>query len=64
MLERYLCFNAGRNTFMGYYKNEKETKEALDGRGFVHSGDIGQVGPNGVLSITGRIKELIITAGG
>jgi len=41
---------------MGYYKNEKETKDTVDARGFVHSGDVGLVGPNGVLSITGRIK--------
>lgn len=54
----------GRNTFMGYYKNEKETRETVDKRGFVHSGDVGVVSSNGVLSITGRIKELIITAGG
>lgn len=49
---------------MGYYKNEKETKETIDSKGFVHSGDVGVVGANRTLSITGRIKELIITAGG
>jgi len=54
----------GRNTFMGYYKNEKETRETVDSKGFVHSGDVGVVGQNKTLSITGRIKELLITAGG
>lgn len=49
---------------MGYFKNEEETKNTVDKKGFVHSGDIGIVRKNGVLSITGRIKELIITAGG
>jgi long-chain-fatty-acid--CoA ligase ACSBG len=49
---------------MGYYKNEKETRETVDSKGFVHSGDIGVVGSNKTLSITGRIKELLITAGG
>jgi len=41
---------------MGYYKNEKETRETVDSLGFIHSGDVGVVGSNGVLSITGRIK--------
>jgi long-chain-fatty-acid--CoA ligase ACSBG len=49
---------------MGYYKNEKETRATIDSKGFVHSGDIGNLNQNKVLSITGRIKELIITAGG
>lgn len=49
---------------MGYYKNQKQTRETIDSKGFVHSGDVGVVGSNNVLSITGRIKELIITAGG
>ena len=49
---------------MGYYKNEKETRETVDSKGFVHSGDVGVVAANKTLSITGRIKELLITAGG
>ena len=56
--------NAGRNTFMGYFKDEEETKKAIDNKGFVHSGDVGKVDSEGNLTITGRIKELIITAGG
>jgi long-chain-fatty-acid--CoA ligase ACSBG len=50
--------------FMGYYKNEAETKATIDKEGFVHSGDIGKIDERGFLSITGRLKELIITAGG
>lgn len=53
----------GRNCFMGYYKNEKATMEVYDNEGFVHSGDLGIL-KDGFLDITGRIKELIITAGG
>ena len=49
---------------MGYFKNEEETMAVVDKKGFVHSGDIGMIAKNGMLAITGRIKELIITAGG
>ena len=58
-----LCYK-GRNRFMGYYKNEEETRNTIDERGFLHSGDVGQLDELGNVRITGRIKELIITAGG
>ena len=54
----------GRHRFLGYYKNPKETKEVIDMNGYVHSGDEGYLDANGFLFITGRFKELIITAGG
>jgi len=53
----------GRNTFMGYMKNKKSTSKDFDDEGFFHTGDLGKMS-DGFLSITGRIKELIITAGG
>jgi long-chain-fatty-acid--CoA ligase ACSBG len=53
----------GRSSFLGYYKNEKATREVFDEDGYVHSGDLGKFN-EGFLEITGRIKELIITAGG
>jgi long-chain-fatty-acid--CoA ligase ACSBG len=58
-----VCFR-GRHVFAGYLKNPQATAEAIDAEGFLHSGDIGRVDADGFLAITGRIKELIITAGG
>ncbi|EGR28339.1 hypothetical protein IMG5_177990 [Ichthyophthirius multifiliis] len=58
-----ICYR-GRNRFMGYFKNEEATRQTIDQNGFLHSGDVGKLDKNGNLSITGRIKELIITAGG
>ena len=49
---------------MGYFKNEKETRDTIDSNAFVHSGDVGCLNQQKVLFITGRLKELIITAGG
>lgn len=58
-----ICYK-GRNRFMGYYKNDTSTKETIDKNGFLHSGDVGKLDEAGNLTITGRIKELLITAGG
>lgn len=54
----------GRLIMMGYLKNESATQEVIDSQGFFHSGDLGKFDDRGFLRITGRIKELIITAGG
>lgn len=55
---------SGRNIMMGYLKGEAQTKETIDEDGWLHSGDCGKIDEDGFMSITGRIKELIITAGG
>jgi len=48
---------------MGYVNAPEKTKDTMDDEGWLHSGDIGKK-ENDFLYITGRIKELIITAGG
>ncbi|XP_062816687.1 long-chain-fatty-acid--CoA ligase ACSBG2-like [Anolis carolinensis] len=58
-----VCF-FGRHVFMGYLNMEEKTKETIDQDGWLHSGDLGKEDQDGFLYITGRIKELIITAGG
>ena len=49
---------------MGYLNKEKETLEAIDSEGFLHSGDVGFLDEHNNLSITGRKKEILKTAGG
>jgi len=58
-----LCYR-GRHIFMGYMKMEEETAKTIDAEGWLHSGDVATLDSDNFLRITGRIKELIITAGG
>mmetsp|Transcript_28982 Transcript_28982/g.57851 ORF Transcript_28982/g.57851 Transcript_28982/m.57851 type:complete len:661 (-) Transcript_28982:143-2125(-) len=68
-----LCYR-GRHVFMGYMYMPDKTAETIDEDGFLHSGDVAafdddsdpdlKEGPGGFMRITGRIKELIVTAGG
>jgi len=72
LVQGELCYR-GRHIFMGYMYMPDKTAETIDDEGYLHSGDVAELdddvdkdllGAGGFMRITGRIKELIITAGG
>jgi long-chain acyl-CoA synthetase len=54
----------GPQVFQGYWHNDAATREVIDAEGWFHTGDLGEFDAAGRVKITGRMKDLIITAGG
>ncbi len=58
-----LLFRGGQ-VFAGYWGQDEETREVLERDGWFHTGDVGEVDEEGFVRITGRKKEILVTAGG
>lgn len=58
-----LLFRGGQ-VFVGYWRNDEASAEVLEGGGWFHTGDVGEIDDEGFVRITGRKKEILVTAGG
>ena len=54
----------GENVMLGYYKNEKATKEIIDDKGWMHTGDLGIIDSEGNIFIKGRSKSMLLGPSG
>lgn len=54
----------GLNVMKGYYRNQEATDKVLDSDGWLHTGDIGTLSPDGTIFLRGRSKTMILTASG
>ena len=57
-----LC-TRGYSVMLGYWNDPERTAEAVDGAGWMHTGDLAVMAPDGYLNIVGRIKDLVIRGG-
>ena len=53
----------GYSVMLGYWDEPDKTAEAIDGAGWMHTGDIGEMDDDGYVTITGRIKDMVIRGG-
>ncbi len=53
----------GASQMLGYYRDAEATWSVIDSEGFLHTGDLGYLDSDGILHITGRIREIIIRNG-
>jgi fatty-acyl-CoA synthase len=53
----------GYNVMIGYHDNEEATRAAIDGDGWLHTGDLGKLDQRGFIRVTGRVKDMIIRGG-
>ena len=58
-----LCVK-GRGIFQGYFNDIQSTCNVIDKDGYFHTGDEGFIDEEGFVTITGRLKDIIVTAGG
>jgi long-chain acyl-CoA synthetase len=54
----------GGQVFAGYWNDEESTREVLERDGWLHTGDVGEVDDEGFVRVTGRKREILVTAGG
>ena len=54
----------GTNVMLGYYKNEEATRQAVDGDGWYHTGDLATMSSDGHIFIRGRLKNMLLGANG
>ena len=54
----------GELVMQGYWRDPKTTAQAIDGEGWLHTGDIGMLDPDGAIRITDRKKDIIVNSGG